>query len=227
MDETHIDTELQKRLERKSRSHVALFATVVGVLPVLVGAYFFRKLMAPVAADPYIKMFAATFMGIFLEALPFNLMGSMLSGFIEVFVSPERMSRFVPKRKSAQLGLGAVVGIAFPVCECGVVPVIRRLLKKGVPLRMTLAYLLAAPIVNPVVILSTILAFKGSPIAVYMPLFRVGIGLTAAIIIAAIVGRMRGRENLTGEIADARKDPHHTHAGPLATRLASAVDHAI
>lgn len=70
--------------------------------------------------------------------------------------------RHIPKSTAGGLAAGIGSGFILPTCECGVVPIVRRLMRKGVPPFMAIAYMLAAPIVNPVVLASTYLAFRGS-----------------------------------------------------------------
>ncbi len=105
------------------------------------------------------QTFVTVFLGIFIEALPFLLLGTLASGLVEVFVSRDTLSRIVPRNRMGAALTGALMGLAFPVCECGVVPLTRRLFRKGVPLSVGVAFLLAAPVINPVVIASTYAAF--------------------------------------------------------------------
>lgn len=109
------------------------------------------------------QTFVTIFLGIFIEAVPFLLAGSLVSGFIEVFVSQETVLRLAPRRSALAALAGAGLGMVFPVCECGVVPVTRRLYRKGMPIPLGIAFLLAAPVINPVVILSTYAAFGWGP----------------------------------------------------------------
>src|SRR5581483_5686913 len=75
---------------------------------------------------------------------------------------PQRVvSRLIPRSRVLAIALGGVLGMVFPMCECGIIPIMRRLLRKGVPLSCCVAYLLAGPIINPVVITSTWVAFSG------------------------------------------------------------------
>lgn len=109
------------------------------------------------------QTFVTIFLGIFIEAVPFLLAGSLVSGFIEVFLKRETLLRFAPRRAVPAALMGASLGMLFPVCECGVVPVTRRLYQKGLPMPVGIAFLLAAPVINPVVILSTYAAFGWGP----------------------------------------------------------------
>jgi uncharacterized membrane protein YraQ (UPF0718 family) len=103
-----------------------------------------------------------------------------VSGLIAVFVDQSMIDRFLPKRALPAALSGALLGMAFPVCECGVVPVTRRLYEKGLPLSIGTAFLLAAPVVNPVVIVSTAAAFGWGPV--------LWARLAFSILIATVVG---------------------------------------
>lgn len=133
----------------------------------------------PAISDPF-TTFVTIFMGIFVEAVPFLVAGSIVSGLIEVYVGREVIERFVPRNPIAASFVGALLGFTFPVCECGVVPVTRRLYQKGLPTSVGIAFLLAAPVVNPVVILSTYTAFGWGPMLLGRLIF--------SILIAFIVG---------------------------------------
>ena len=103
--------------------------------------------------------FATVFLGIFIEAVPFLLMGTLASGLVEVFISPEFFQKIKPKSAILSALAGCFLGLVFPVCECGVVPLVRRLYQKGLPISTGIAFLLAAPVINPIVIFSTASAF--------------------------------------------------------------------
>ncbi|MCS6773607.1 MAG: permease [Anaerolineae bacterium] len=103
--------------------------------------------------------FVTVFLGIFIEAAPFLLLGSLASGLIGEFVSADDIARVFPKHRVPSALSGAVMGLAFPVCECGVVPVVRRLYRKGLPTAAGIAFLLAGPVINPIVLASTYAAF--------------------------------------------------------------------
>ena len=109
---------------------------------------------------PEFEALSTTFVSIVLEALPFVLIGTLIGGFIEVFVSKERISGLLPEGRGVTILIAAGLGAFFPVCECAIVPVVRRLLNKGVPLGAAVAFLLGGPIVNPVVAASTAVAYS-------------------------------------------------------------------
>ncbi len=103
--------------------------------------------------------FATVFLGIFIEDTPFLLLGTLASGIVEVFLNPGVFDRLKGSSPLLSAAAGSLMGLVFPVCECGVVPLVRRLYKKGLPISSGIAFLLAAPVINPVVIASTASAF--------------------------------------------------------------------
>ena len=115
--------------------------------------------MSPETLWNQLSSFTTVFLGIFMEAAPFLLLGTIASGLIEVFVSQDNLARFFPSRLIPATITGSLLGFIFPVCDCGVVPLTQRLYKKGLPTSAGIAFLLAAPIVNPIVIASTYSAY--------------------------------------------------------------------
>ena len=105
--------------------------------------------------------FSYAFLSVLLEGVPFILVGTLISGFLDQFLPSKTMLRFLPRNPALGICTSAALGIVFPMCECGVVPVIRRLIHKGLPVSNAVAYMLAAPVVNPIVALSTFAAFRG------------------------------------------------------------------
>lgn len=120
--------------------------------------------VAPPALSARFTTFVTIFLGIFIEAVPFLLAGSLVSGLIEQFVNRQTLFRLLPRRPVPAALAGALLGFTFPVCECGVVPVTRRLYQKGMPLSVGVAFLLAAPVINPIVLASTYAAFGWGPV---------------------------------------------------------------
>jgi uncharacterized membrane protein YraQ (UPF0718 family) len=106
-----------------------------------------------------LSIFSTRFLGIFIEAIPFLLLGTVASGLIESFVSADDIARWMPRNPVLATLAGTFMGFLFPVCECGVVPVVRRLYTKGLPMSVGVTFLLAAPVINPVVFVSTYVAF--------------------------------------------------------------------
>jgi uncharacterized membrane protein YraQ (UPF0718 family) len=146
--------------------------------------------------------FSLAFLSILLEGLPFLLLGTILSGLIDQFLPARLMTRLLPRNPVAGAVVSASLGMVFPMCECGVVPVIRRLMTKGLPVSNAVTYMLAAPIVNPIVAVSTYAAFKGQdPLGI--TLFRLGAGFAVAVIVGIVVHRIAiGNVLRTDVIAD-------------------------
>jgi uncharacterized membrane protein YraQ (UPF0718 family) len=111
-----------------------------------------------------LQTYVTRFLGIFIEAIPFLLLGAFASGVIAVFVTPDDMARIIPRNKLLATVMGTLLGMIFPVCECGVVPVVRRLYQKGLPTPAGIAFILGAPVLNPIVIASTYAAFGFSSV---------------------------------------------------------------
>lgn len=128
------------------------------------------------------QTFTTIFLGIFIEAVPFLLAGSLVSGLIELFVNQDALARVIPRRALPAALVGSLLGFVFPVCECGVVPVTRRLYQKGLPLSVGIAFLLSAPVVNPVVIASTYFAFGWGPVFYGRFIFSILIAFIAGLV---------------------------------------------
>lgn len=103
------------------------------------------------------------FAGVFLQAVPFLVLGVVISGLIAAFISPERLAQLLPKRAPAAVLVAGVAGAALPGCECGSVPVARRLFGDGTAGAAALTFMLSAPAINPVVLVATAVAFPGQP----------------------------------------------------------------
>jgi len=136
--------------------------------------------------------FAYAFLSIMLEGVPFILLGTLASGAIAAFLPGTLLARWLPKNPIAAVMLSGLMGALFPLCECGVVPVIRRLLKKGLPLACGLTYMLSAPIVNLVVVISTYAAFTGQQPGL-MTSMRLLVGYIAAVIAGLVVLKLPER----------------------------------
>ncbi|WP_411846012.1 permease [Roseibacillus persicicus] len=169
--------------------------------------------------------FAIAFKSILFEGAPFILLGTLLSGFLGVYLPAGAMEKMLPKNKTAAILVSGLLGLILPVCECAVVPVIRRLVGKGLPVSCAFAYMLAAPIVNPITIFSTWNAFPDFETwperAEFFTFSRVLLGYLSAILVGLIVLRIPldkvlkpkvlPDENTTGEESDHSHDHEHDH----------------
>ncbi len=143
--------------------------------------------------------FSYAFLSILLEGVPFLLLGTMISGLIDQFLPARLMTRLLPRNPYAGALVSGLLGIIFPMCECGVVPIIRRLMAKGLPASNAITYMLSAPIVNPIVALSTYAAFKGqAPLDI--TLLRLGIGYAIAVAVGMVVHNLPLRHVLRPKV---------------------------
>ncbi|WP_041933573.1 permease [Gloeothece verrucosa] len=123
------------------------------------------------------------FLSLLVEAIPFLLLGVMLSSALLIFIDVDKLIKVMPRNPILGAIVGSCIGFLFPVCECGNVPVARRLLLEGMPTSVAIAFLLAAPTINPVVVWSTWVAFRDQPEIV---IGRVVFSLAIAICIACV-----------------------------------------
>lgn len=103
------------------------------------------------------------FLGIIVQAVPFLLLGVLVSAVLAHFVKEEYLLKFIPKNRFGAVLVACGLGFLFPVCECGNVPVARRLIQKGISPAVALTFLLSAPALNPVVVFATWAAFQHQP----------------------------------------------------------------
>ena len=140
---------------------------------------------------------AIYFTTIMLEAIPFLLLGALISTIIEEFVSEERISKMIPKNRVLGSLVGIFLGLFIPACDCAVIPIAMRLKKKKVPTNVIVSFMLASPIISPVVLLSTFFAFGETEkmllfgfempkLFVYRTIFGVLVALVVGIILDII-----------------------------------------
>ncbi len=145
--------------------------------------------------------FSYSFLSILFEGIPFLLLGSLVSGAIDAFVPGEVFTKFLPKNTFAAIALSGMLGALFPMCECGSVVVTRRFIRKGLPIASAVTYMLSAPLVNPVVALSTFAAFRGQSPWVMVSL-RMALGFMLSVTIGFIVQQARPASILQQDILD-------------------------
>jgi uncharacterized protein len=156
-----------------------------------------------------VQNFLLVFGSLLVEALPFIVLGAAVSALIEVFIPASAFARLARLPRAVQMPAAGLGGFAFPVCECGSVPVARRLVSKGLAPAAAVTFMLAAPILNPVVLASTFIAYRGRDVLVPMVVGRAVLGLVVAMTVGWIVGR-KSREELLRNPVD---DHHDEHAG--------------
>ncbi|MBY0123707.1 permease [Bacillus sp. S/N-304-OC-R1] len=124
------------------------------------------------------------FISILIEALPFVLIGVLIAGIIQIFVTEEHIRKCIPKNKTLAVMMSCIIGALFPACECGIVPIVRRLIGKGVPIYAGIGFMLTGPLINPIVIASTYMAFGNNAEIAGL---RMGLGFIIAVIVAFAV----------------------------------------
>ncbi|HSV65945.1 MAG TPA: permease [Mycobacteriales bacterium] len=110
-----------------------------------------------------VQTWATVFVAVCVQALPFLVLGVLISGAIAAFVPPAFFARVLPSSPLAAVPVAGAAGAILPGCECGSVPVAGGLMARGVPPPAALAFLLSAPAINPVVLVATAVAFPGRP----------------------------------------------------------------
>lgn len=219
---------LRPRQPRDSRARILRWTLTLALLTLAVAAILGDALLSGggvLYLGQRLQTFVTIFLGIFIEAAPFLLAGSLVSGMLAEFVDHAALERVLPRQPLLAAVAGASMGIFFPVCECGVVPVVRRLYEKGMPIPVGVAFLLAAPVINPIVIASTWAAFGGTPIF----WGRLAITWLVAVIVALLFQRARPGEVLLPELNAAWTEsfiPLHVIPPPLSTRTRHALNHA-
>lgn len=167
-------------------------------------------------------------------ALPLVVLGAAASAAIAVFVPTSVFAKLALLPRPLQLPVAGMAAFAFPVCECGSVPVARRLVEKGLAPAAAVTFMLAAPVLNPIVVVSTAVAYRGRDILVPILAGRIGLGLLAAMAVGWVIGARRPETLLRvkdcgPDCGCARHDhDHHSHDdAPGAGRTAQFFQHLV
>lgn len=190
-------------MSAQPQTHVratSMYILVGGLLVVLVLSSRLREL---VVGTPRLATAATVFCGVFVQALPFLALGVVISGLVATFVTPDRLTRWLPRRTSAAIVAAGVGGAALPGCECGSVPVARRLFGDGARGAAALTFMLSAPAVNPVVLVATAVAFPGHP---QMVAARCAASLVTAMVMGALWAKFGRSEWITRRLPEAHDD---------------------
>ncbi len=136
-----------------------------------------------ISSSDQVRTMTTIFMSIFIEGLPFILLGVLVSSLIHVFVSEDFIYRVIPRNPVLSIPMSVGLGLFLPICECGIVPICKRLMQKGMPPSVAITFLLSAPVVNPITIFSTYVAF-GNQWSIALQ--RVGLAALIAVIIGCL-----------------------------------------
>ena len=160
-------------------------AVIVAVLALAAGLL---RILEP-GRIAWIQAFLIVFGSLVVQAMPFVLLGALASAAIEVFVPVNAIERVAGLPRPLQLPAAALAGVAFPICECGSVPVARRLAARGLTPSAAVTFMLAAPVLNPVVIASTFVAYRARSSLWTMVIGRFALGMIVAIVVGWVLGR--------------------------------------
>ena len=173
-----------------------------------------------------LQRFSVTTLSLVVEALPFLLIGSVLSALVHVYVSEKTLLRLLPRNRFLAVLAASALGLILPVCDCATVPIVKRLLGKGVPLHVAVTFMLAVPMINPLVIFSTWFAFVQRPV---MLLYRLVFGALTAIVIGLLLSVLDRKDEVMPGVRSepGAADAHSHHDGQgLVQRVREIAEHA-
>lgn len=127
-----------------------------------------------------VRSLNTVFISILIQAFPFMLIGVLVSSAMHYLIPDNFIVKIFPTKHGLGFVTALFAGLLLPVCECAIIPVMTRLVKKGVALPIAITFMLSAPIINPIVIVSTLYAFPDQP---SVALMRVGLGLLIALLV--------------------------------------------
>ncbi|KLT15582.1 hypothetical protein AA980_23065 [Neobacillus vireti] len=202
---------------------------------VIIGILYVLSTYDPssIVTSPKLQMFKMMLISIIIEAMPFILIGVFVSAILQVFVTDTMIRKFIPKNPILGIIAASVLGIIFPICECGMVPAIRKLIKKGMPLYVATTFILVGPILNPIVFLSTLTAFRSQPAIAF---YRMGLAFVVALIVGLIVFKFvksnQLREQLTHLKNNIEEKHQHHHSAisskkPVKNKLIEVMGHTV
>ncbi len=158
------------------------------------------------------------FISIVIEALPFILIGVIFSGIIQVFISEEMIAKLMPKNTISAILVASLLGAIIPACECGIIPITRRLILKGVSVPAAVAFMITGPIINPIVLFSTYIAFGNSW---SMVLHRGLLAILASIIIGIFL------QFIVKDSPSKSTDSHAAHYHSFSEKISAMLKHSI
>ncbi|MDT5042366.1 MAG: uncharacterized protein QOE51_3351 [Actinoplanes sp.] len=129
----------------------------------LVLLVLFRNPLAALVSGPRLQTWTTVFVSVLIQAAPFLIFGVVLSAIIAVFVPRSFWAKALPSHPALAVPAAGLAGVILPGCECGSVPIAGSLIRRGVTPAAALAFLLAAPAINPIVLTATVIAFPGHP----------------------------------------------------------------
>lgn len=192
---------------REKQAGLNGYYLMIGSLLLVLALYFISTHSASlILTDQKLQLFKMVFISIILEAMPFILIGVFISALLEVFVSAQTIQKMIPKNPVLGIVTASLLGIIFPICECGMVPTIRKLIDKGMPLYVATTFILVGPILNPIVFLSTLTAFRNQPEITYT---RMGLAFLIALVVGLVIYRFIKTNQLRATAHHQHEEHHH------------------
>lgn len=199
--------------ERRPRAAPVQVYVVFAVLAVLVAS---QQWLVDRLDHPAVATWSTIFVAIVVQSIPFLVGGVLLAAIISTLLSERALRRLVPANPALGVPVAGLAGVALPGCECASVPVASSLMRRGVAPSVALTFLLAAPAVNPVVLVSTAVAFPGRPEVV---LARFLASLVTAVAVGWLWLRFAGRVPLL------HRQRAHDHPDGTAYAFVDSVRH--
>lgn len=205
------------------RGYASDFTGIMIIAIVLWLLFFGTSIKDTFVIPPSLLNMNTIFLSILIEALPFVLIGVLIAGGIQIFVTEDHIKKWIPKNKTMAVLMSCFVGALFPACECGIVPIVRRLVSKGVPIYAAIGFMLTGPLINPIVIASTYMAFGNN---FKIAALRMGIGFLVAVIIAFAVSWFFKGNQLKASVS-IESSHNHSNKESITNRFWSMLTHSI
>ncbi|MFF2907190.1 permease [Paenibacillus sp. NPDC057934] len=197
-------------MRNKSSKWNSYIVLGLSLVTMLILYFFSTQEPGALLQNAKLQLFKMMFVSIIIEAMPFILIGVIISALLEVFVSEGTIKRMIPRNPVLGIITASVIGIIFPICECGMVPAVRRLIQKGMPLYVATTFIAVGPILNPIVFWSTFTAFRNRPELAFS---RMGLAFLVALVMGLIVYRFVHPDQLRHSNATSHGGhEHHVHA---------------
>lgn len=185
---------------------------ILGVI--LLAGILLRGPLEKLFSSPGMHTWSTVFVAVCVQAVPFLVLGVVVSGAIAAFVPASFFRRVLPKQAALAVPAAGACGVLLPGCECGSVPIANRLMDRGVRPSAALAFLLSAPAINPVVLVATAVAFSTDH---RMAWARLLAGLLTAVVVGWIWERLGRPEWLAPRLKSGAEDDARGFATFLTT----------
>ena len=167
--------------------------------------FVMRSSLRYALSGPAVENWSTIFLSLTLQAFPFLVLGVVISAIVSVLVPAEWYTRVLPKSEYLAVPTAGAAGMVLPGCECSSVPVAGRLMSRGVSAAPALTFLLAAPAINPIVLVSTAVAFPGQP---QMVLARFLASFAAAVLVGFFWARFADKDWIETRLRESAAKSH-------------------